>query len=90
MSAKKRKMVLDLFSQPLERGANLTFDSNFDEDETEPGTDDEGYHDYWRRRNGKANIRTVKRPDGQGKTENPVVMLISLKVVTQLSLSRHR
>lgn len=60
-----------------------------DDDETEPGTDDEDYEEYWRKRKGKGkekvNIRTVSRPDGQGRTTNPVVMLISLKVLSRLS-----
>jgi hypothetical protein len=90
MSAKKRKMVLELFSEPLQRGPNLVTDIE-DDDETEPGTDDEGYDEYWRKRKGKGrekvNIRTIPRPDGQGRTTNPVVMLISLKVVSALSLS---
>jgi hypothetical protein len=83
MSAKKRKMVLELFSEPLQRGPNLVAD--IEDDETEPGTDDEGYEEYWTKRKGKGkekvNVRTVPRPDGQGRVANPVVMLISLKVV---------
>jgi len=89
MSAKKRKMVLELFSKPLQRGPNLVADVE-DDDETEPETDDESYEEYWRKRKGKGkekvNIRTVPRPGGQGRTANPVVMLISLKVVSRLSL----
>jgi hypothetical protein len=90
MSAKRRKMVLELFSVPLQRGPNLVADIE-DDDETEPDTDDEGYEEYWRKRKGKGkekvNIRTIPRPDGQGRMTNPVVMLISLKVVSTLSPS---
>jgi hypothetical protein len=84
MGAKKRKMVLELFSEPLQRGPTLVADIEED-DETEPGTGDEGYEGYWKRKGkgkGKVNIRTVARPGGQGRTANPVVMLISLKVAS--------
>lgn len=76
MSAKKRKLVLDAFSEPLTR------DDDSDEDQTEPESDDDGYEGYWDKRNGKGNAKAkaVSRLLERGKAQNPVVMLISLKV----------
>jgi SWI/SNF-related matrix-associated actin-dependent regulator of chromatin subfamily A3 len=76
MSAKKRKLVLDAFSEPLTR------DDDADEDQTEPESGDDGYEEYWDKRNGKgkAKAKAVSRLLERGKAQNPVVMLISLKV----------
>jgi len=65
MSAKKRKQVLEAFSKPL-----------FDDDgsETEPDSDDEEVQ--------KQNVRDNSKGEGKAIVglDNPVVMLISLKV----------
>lgn len=65
MSAKKRKQVIEAFSKPL-----------FDDDgsETEPDSDDEEVQ--------KQNTRGQSNGKGEAKAglENPIVMLISLKV----------
>lgn len=65
MSAKKRKQVLEAFSRPL-----------FDDDgsETEPESDDEEVQ--------KRNVRGNSKGEGKAivDLDNPVVMLISLKV----------
>lgn len=81
MSAKKRKLVLDLFSEPLAKDDGVFADATDDDEQTEPETDDEGYAEYWRKRKGKGRpvVRAVRKPGG-GRTSNPVVMLISLKV----------
>lgn len=91
MSAKKRQVVLETFSEPLSR------EEDFDEDETEPESGDERYDAYqrWKKGKGKANARTVARFLERGNIPNPVVMLISLKVclthvemITNLLLTR--
>jgi hypothetical protein len=63
MSARKRKEVLETFSEPL-----------LDDDETEPDSDDEEVQ--------KQNARGKSKGTGEVKVglENPIVMLISLKV----------
>ena len=77
MSAARRKAVLEQFSEPLVKDV-------VDEDETEPDTEDEeAYREYMERkrqqRKGKA--RAVSRFLESGQPRNPVVMLISLKVL---------
>lgn len=65
MSARKRKQVLEAFSKPLS-----------DDSETEPDSDDDD--EEVQKQSARGN------PKGKGKAkvvlENPVVMLISLKV----------
>jgi hypothetical protein len=74
MSVKKRQAVLDAFSQPLVSG--------YDSDATEPESDDERYQEYWAKRKGKGKGKAgnIVRRSGNMNGENPVVMLISLKV----------
>jgi hypothetical protein len=74
MNVKKRQAVLDAFSRPLVSG--------YDSDATEPESDDERYQEYWAKRKGKGKAQAgniVRRSDNMNG-ENPVVMLISLKV----------
>jgi hypothetical protein len=65
MSARKRKQVIETFSKPLS-----------DESETEPDSDSDD--EEVQKRNARGNLK------GKGRAkivlENPVVMLISLKV----------
>jgi len=65
MSARKRKQVLEAFSKPL-----------FDESETEPDSDSDDEEVQ------KRDVRGNSKGKGSAKVvlENPVVMLISLKV----------
>ena len=67
MSVKKRKQVLEAFSKPL---------SDESESETEPDSDDDD--EEVQKRNARANLKGKGR--AKAVLENPVVMLISLKV----------
>lgn len=77
MNAKKRQAVLETFSEPLTKD-----EDEFDEDDTEPDSDDERYEAWhrWKKGKGTAKERALARFLERGIGPNPVVMLISLKV----------